>query len=161
MGVLVLAPVASESRRKQDLFHEFDNLPLPQNCPVRTQIARLLIHATFEFDPDDYNVVALHLSGSKGLHTTEDLHMHFFFNREWWRWRVRMYTPRGGDHSKQLRRVLEFIEKEPTLSPWFEQVKAYLEGFAKRCEQGLHEELDDVELFCFDGTDAAGLNLWI
>jgi hypothetical protein len=86
------ATFKARSCDKSDVFHIFQNLPLPKKkCPVRTLISRLLIHATFTFDNEDFEKVAAYLAKKCGIDTMEGLLEHFYFNREWWRRRVRMY----------------------------------------------------------------------
>ena len=150
------------SRDKLDIFHIFDNLPLPRKCPVRTSISRLLIHATFEFDKDDFDEVTKYLAEHKGIVTEDALLIHFYFNREWWRRRVRMYTPGAENHARRIRRVSRFIKDEPALCQWFtKDLEDYLQKFVQMCKQGSFEQLEDVEMFRFDGTDRNGLSLWI
>ena len=98
---------------------------------------------------------------SKGVNTVRDLLNHFYFNREWWRKRVRMYTPMGEEHARRIRALKKFIENEPVLQDWFDRLEKYLDSFADKCERGFYEQVKGVELFQFDGTDKNGLNLWI
>jgi hypothetical protein len=42
-------PNSTCSRAKEDLWHMFDKLPLPHDCPVKPLINQLLIHATWDF----------------------------------------------------------------------------------------------------------------
>jgi len=70
------------SRSKNDLWHQFHQLPLSKDCPKRSVILELLIHASYVFMGDDYQRVADFLIAN-GI-PEEDLLEHFYFNREWW-----------------------------------------------------------------------------
>jgi hypothetical protein len=45
------------SRHKKDIMHEFQDLPIPHYSPIKNCVSRLLIHATYLFDEDDYEAV--------------------------------------------------------------------------------------------------------
>ena len=45
------------SRKKEDLWHIFNDIPLGKTCPVLAEIIWLLIHAIFVFCKEDYQVV--------------------------------------------------------------------------------------------------------
>jgi hypothetical protein len=150
------------SRDKSDIFHIFQNNPLPKDCPVRAAVSRLLIHATFEFDIDDYKTVTSFLARRYGIKTVDDILRHFYFNREWWRRRCRMYTPAPEEHAIRIRRIHEYIKNtEPLKEHYTDELRKYLIGLERKCEEGLFEELGDVSLFQWDGTDYNGLDLWL
>jgi hypothetical protein len=150
------------SRDKSDIFHIFQNLSLPKTCPVRASISRLLIHATFEFDVDDYKAVTCFLARKRGIKTLEDILRHFYFNREWWRRRCRMYTPDPEAHARRIRLIHHYItDTEPLKEYYTDDLRKFLVGFEKECREGLFEELGDVALFQWDGKDFNGLDLSI
>jgi hypothetical protein len=147
------------SRKKSDIFHEFDALPMSRRCPARNLVSRLLIHATFEWDAEDYEKVADFLATKKGIRERPDILKHFYFNREWWRARARMYTPSPSDHARRIRIVHDLVAKE--LAEWYdEDLIEYLDKLERKCQEGLFEELSDVSLFTWRGTDGSGLDLW-
>jgi hypothetical protein len=74
-----LDDLLDKTRDERDIFHVFDELPIPQNNPVRTLISCLLIHATFLFDAEDYENVAEYLAEEKAIHSLEDLLKDFYF----------------------------------------------------------------------------------
>jgi hypothetical protein len=99
----------------------------------------------------------LYLAETKEMYSLEDLRKDFYFRRECWRRRVRMYTPppRGSDQAS----ILEFVEKTDFIHDeldklhTLEEVPNYLERFAETCKEGRFEELADVNLFQWDGKD--------
>lgn len=148
------------SRMKADIFHVFQNNPLKHRDPVKHILSRLLIHSTFVADEEDFDLVAAHLKTAKGLASTFELLTDFYHNREWWRRRVRYYTPKARDHAARLVEVRRFMtETFPgTIS---DEVEAYFDSIILMAQQGLFEELDDVGIFKHDGVDSNGLNLWL
>jgi hypothetical protein len=155
-----------KTRDKRDIFHVFDELPIPRNNPAKSLISRLLIHGTFLFDDEDYENVAKYMAEEKEIDSREDLLKDFYFRREWWRQRVRMYTPRGSEHASNIRVILDFVEKTDAIKDeldthTLEEVQKYLERFAEKCEEGRFEELSDVNLFQWNGKDRNGLDLWL
>ena len=90
----------SRGRKKHDVFHRFQSLPIGQLCPLRSTVSKLLFHATFNFDDDDRENIEKHLQQKRGLDPSDKeyastLMDHLYFNREWWRERCRMYTPKA------------------------------------------------------------------
>lgn len=71
---------AIRSRKKEDLWHQFNDLPLGRTCPVKAAISCLLIHATFIFCHEDYDIVTKFLSATEHVKSFID---HFYWNREW------------------------------------------------------------------------------
>ena len=49
-------------------------------------------------------------------HSLQDLQAEniFYFNREWWRQRVRMYTPNASDHANGVRIVHNYVQTNET-----------------------------------------------
>jgi len=150
------------SRDKSDIFHIFQNIPLAKKSSVRPLISRLLIHATFYFDQDDYDKVSRYLAEEKGIVTTEMLLRDFYHNRFWWRRRVRMYTPSADEHAKRIALVHKMIQTEAVFKKAYgNELAQYLYGFEEKAKQGKFEELADVPMFTWDGTDSNGLDLWL
>lgn len=52
----------TRNRQKHDLFHQFQNLPMGKKVELRHIVSRLLIHATFIFNNEDFERVANHVS---------------------------------------------------------------------------------------------------
>lgn len=79
---------AQRSRNKNDMFHLLHNLPLPQSCPVKFDILRLLTHVN-KFVDVDYQAVRRFLVDERGINDDEvSLLNHFIHNKKWWRRRV-------------------------------------------------------------------------
>ena len=73
-----------------------------------------------------------------------------------------MYTPEAKLHRRQIELVHRLIKDVEPLKSWYTQeLEQYLLTFENKCEQGLFEELSDVALFQWDGTDQNGIDLWI
>ena len=62
----------SWGRKKHDLFHRFQSLPIGELCPLRSTVSKLLIHATFNFDDDDRKNIEKHLQQKKGLDPSDE-----------------------------------------------------------------------------------------
>ena len=150
------------SREKSDIFHIFQNLPLPRVCSIRPILSRLLVHATFVFDADDFESVSKFLASQKGLSNQSDILKHFYFNREWWRTRVRMYTPPPEEHAERIEKVREIMLKEEDLRKFYtNDMGEYFDSFINKCKSGAFQEVPDIQIFQWDGQDANGLDLWL
>jgi hypothetical protein len=150
------------SRDKSDLFHIFQNLPLPIKCHVRALISRLLIPATVTFDAEDFDKVAGHVAKKKGIMAMDALLRDFYFHREWWRRRVRMYVKAAKDHARQIGLIHRLIQDVEPMKSWYtKELQDYLLSFERKCEEGLFKELSDVAMFQWKGTDQNGLDLWL
>ena len=68
------------SRMKEDVFHQFQDLPYKKKCLIRTLVSRLLIHATYKYTTEDYKEVVSYLQEHKNV---IDIDTHFYHNREW------------------------------------------------------------------------------
>ena len=68
------------SRMKEDVFHQFQDLPYKKKCLIRTLVSRLLIHATYKCTTEDYKEVVSYLQEHKNV---IDIDTHFYHNREW------------------------------------------------------------------------------
>jgi hypothetical protein len=77
-----------QSRQHEDLWHQFDAIPLWKTCKVRAAMLCLLIHATYQFVQEDYNHMEEYLTSKRGIHVSDMLN-HFYFNREYWQKQVR------------------------------------------------------------------------
>ena len=87
------------SRMKEDIFHQFQDLPYEKKCPIRPLVSRLLIHATFKFIKEDYKYMVSYLREKKNI---VDVNTHFYHRREWWKQRVRMAIPKESDHAHSI-----------------------------------------------------------
>ena len=67
-------------RSKRDLFHQFQDLPLPKICPVKTIIHRLIIQATYIFVKEDFDKIKNYLLSVKKVRIP--LLDHYYYNRE-------------------------------------------------------------------------------
>ena len=150
------------SRDKADIFHIFQDLPLPKKCPARAIISRLMIHATFQFDSEEYENVTRVLREKYRINSTVETLRHFYHNREWWRQRCPMYTPKPAEHGARIDRVRQFVATQPDLKEFYTpEMEAYFKKVARECREGKFEELPDISMFQVIGTDANGLTLYL
>ena len=126
----------------------------------------MLIHATFIFHDEDFCKIEEHLQNKKGFNKNDPNYIdklmnHFYFNREWWRERCRMYVADHLEHSARLTKVIEVMGKDPQLSTLMDaDVKLYLETFVQKALRGEFEEQNDVYLFIRNGSDSHGLPMY-
>ena len=92
---------AVRSRIKEDLFHRFQDLPLPRGYPIKAAVINLLIMSTFRFYKEDYKEITEVLR-SKGV---SDFNEHFYYNKEHWHKRVRMTTPSCSEHAHSVKMI--------------------------------------------------------
>jgi hypothetical protein len=152
---------APRSRQHEDLWHQFTSTPLAKTCPVQAPILRLLIHATYQFVKEDYDAMELFLVSKKGVRE-EDILDHFYYNREFWRQRVRSPTFLADEHANNIKMVHTFVsENEVTKEHCTIELNQYFEAFEKRCREGMFAELEDVSLFRQVGVDSNGSDVWI
>ncbi len=152
------------SRSKDDLFHVFQTIlrSMKRENPIRSLVSQSIILATFDFDCEDYDAVVKYLDHKKMVRGASECLQHFYFNKEWWRQRVRMYTPQASSHAIRVRQVAKFFQDTPGLKEHVnDTLLDCLEKFAQKCELGKYEELSDVKMFKWTGTDKEGLNLYI
>jgi len=111
----------SRGRKKHDIFHRFQSLPIRKLCPFRYTVSKLIIHVTFNFDDDDRKNIEKHLQKKEGLDPSDKEYTstvmdHFYFNIECWRERCRMHTPKALEHAKRLQAVINAMETDPGLT---------------------------------------------
>jgi hypothetical protein len=147
------------SKDKADIFHQFQSFPMGKSDPNYTLVTRLLIHATFDMDPTDFLQVAAHLAKKKALCNEDALLDHFYFNREWWRRRVKMKVPDRETHAQAVRNLHEFVKK--LISSYDAKVADYFDTFEREIREGLFDELNDLQMYEEDGQDSNGLNLYL
>ena len=145
------------TRAIRDIFHEFHNLKLPKNCPATIQIFHLVQMATWINNDEDYDAVVETLL-DKGV---KDITKHQFFNRSYWRKRLRRGTPIPSLHSANIKLIYNQLSNdknfEKILTP---AVKEWFHKFQENAEQGLYQLPDDVFHYTLIGTDSDGLNLY-
>jgi len=147
----------NRSREKGDIFHQFDALPLTRSSPIAPYIFALLISATFIFNDDDYKDVERVLN-EKGI---VDKALHYYYNREFWKERIRMTTPSANEHSARIQAIFDFVKSEAALQEYLtKDFNDYFTKFIANCKMGHFEELHDVTMFRYKGKDANGLNLY-
>jgi hypothetical protein len=128
---------------------------------VYTLVSRLVIHAAGEFDEEDYNAVTSYLATKKGIKTKLEWLDHFYFNREWWKERVRMYPPPAKKHAARIRQVHDFIKKTVPLKRYYcAALKEWLDELEKDALEGSFEDLCDVTMFIWNEKDSHGLDKW-
>jgi len=156
------------SRQKEDIFHQFKTLLdlISKKDPLRNTLSRLLIHATFIFHDEDFMKIETYLQGKMNFNINDSDYLkkitdHFYFNREWWRERCRMYIAKAEHHAARLRRVVEAAKCDQELSKLFTaDVQEYFENFITKALRGEFEEQNDVVLFIKRGEDSHGLSLY-
>jgi hypothetical protein len=146
------------SKDKGDVFHQFQSFPMQRGDPNYTLVTRLLIHTTFDMDPTDFRHVAAHLATTEGIHSTEELLDHFYYNREWWRRRVKMSVPDRETHAQAVRNLHEFVKK--FILSYDAKVADYFDSFEREIQEGLYDELNELQMYDEDGQDSHGLNLY-
>jgi hypothetical protein len=150
--------VLPASKDKRDLFHKFQSFPMQQCDPNYTLITRLLIHTTFDMDQTDYLGVAAHLARTEDIHSEDELLDHFYYNREWWRKRVKMTIPDRDTHAQAVRNLHGFVKKY--ISPNDARMADYFDSFEREIQEGLFDEINDLQMYDEDGQDSHGLNLY-
>ena len=146
-----------------DRFHLFDAFPAsrdPKLKPLLSLVRRLTIQATIEFDYEDYRDMTDFLARHHGITSTEDIMDHFYFNREYWYQRVRVYPPPAARGEENIKYVLNFVENNPVFKDIRdEKLKTYFDMLLGHIKEGGMDETRDVQLFQHDGKDKHGLNL--
>lgn len=153
-------------RCKTDIFHEYKNLPIGKNEPRRSIIFRLLIHATFEFDVDDFQRIESFLQREKKWNKLDDTYLdkvmvHFYHNREWWREHCRMYVVKALEHAHRMQLVIDVIKNDESLKDLMnDELEKYFEGFVRSIFKGEFEEVKDVAIFIKIKEDMHGLPVY-
>lgn len=141
------------SRSKEDIFHQFKSLPINKSDVLRPTVIRMLIHATFIFDAKDFESIEKILQEEKAFDERDpDYHTkvmaHFYFNKEWWRHRCRMYVAKAENHAARLRNVFDAMKKDPELNVLMTpDLEDYFNSFVTKALCGEFEEPSDVTLF--------------
>ena len=147
------------SRFKGDLWHDYHGLPMAKSCPVKAAMLVLVIHATTEFVDEDFQPVVEYVCQTLEI---QDWRQHFRFNREWWRQRVRMLTPKAEEHAARIRVVHNLVKNDSAFKEYYSvELMEYFDKLERKALQGFYEELGDVNLFERVGTDRNGFALWI
>ena len=150
------------SRDKDDIFHVFQELPLGRKCPARPTISRLLIHATFQFDAEDFDNITRVLAMKYDIRIRVAILRHFYHNREWWRQRCKMYTPTAAEHGNLIDAVHLYVQEDESLRKYYtDELQTYFVALAQACREGQFEELPDVSLYQYNGVDSDGLTLYL
>ena len=149
------------SRSKEDIFHRFQDNPLKKDCPVRPIVSELLIHATFLMHKDDKEKLEKVLE-ERGVKTDEARLDHFYHNREYWRQRVRMFTPSAKNHAERIRSVHEAVKSDGEMKKYYSnELQRYFEDLEEKASQGYFEEIHDVIMYRRVSKDKHGLPLYI
>jgi len=150
------------SRGKEDIFHQFQDLPLGKICPARPFVSEMLIYSTFRMDEERFKGYKAHLAEKKGIVLTADLMRDFIHNREAWRRHIPMFTPRADEHASMIEAVHSVIQSDSELKKHYTpELRSYFESFALKARKGLFEELEDVILHEQVGHDKYGLPIFI
>ena len=90
---------------------------------------------------EDYKAITKVLRG-KGV---TNFHEHFYYNKEYWRQRVRMPTPLCDQHAREVRLIHGFVRTNDATKEYYtEEVKSYFEDLERKCRLGYFQELEDV-----------------
>jgi hypothetical protein len=150
------------SRSKEDIFHQFQDLPLKKDEAARSVISELLIWSTFRMEKTYFDGVKAHLAKEQNVTGEVELMKHFIHNREYWRQHIPMFTPPPDEHADLIRSVYLVVEADPELSKLCTpDLKTYFDEFEKKARHGLFEELEDVVMHEQVGCDKFGLPLFI
>lgn len=153
------------SRQRHDRFHIFQAFPSSRDPKIRAPlklVQRLIVHALTEFDPDDFEQVKSYLGQKKKIFGMENLMDHFYFNREWWYRRVRVYPPSAKNSCNRLAAVANSIlETEVLKKAWTPPVAAWFHSTMELCRLGKLEESPECKMYQWDGEDKNGLHLYI
>lgn len=98
----------------------------------------------------------------QGVNTDERRLDHFYHNREWWRQRVRMYTPPAKDHGARIRSVHEVVKNDPEMKQYYSaDLRRYFEDLEEKALRGYFDEICDVIMYRRVSQDKHGLPLYI
>lgn len=149
------------SRQLEDCWHQFDAIPLTQKCEIRGPVLRLCMHGTFQFVEEDYAPMVKYLTTTKGIRN-DDILDHFYFNREFWRKRVRMPTYSPDLHYSNIRKIHDWVRTNEYAKKYYSSdLRKWFEGFEDRARSGWFANIHDVSFFRRVGVDSAGFDLWI
>jgi hypothetical protein len=117
----------------------------------------LIVAATYIKNDEDLQEVERVLA-SKGV---TDFVQHEFFNRSYWRRRVRMRTPTAAVHAANVRAVKDLVENEDEFMPFrTNEVLEFLEKYIAKAARGIYQQPDDLPLFIVTGIDEDDLSLY-
>lgn len=144
------------TRSVRDIFHQFHSIQLSKKSPAIAEIFRLVIAATWINNTEDFENVTTVLE-AKG----EDILTHEYFNRAYWRKRIRRLTPMPREHANNIRKVADIVRTDdvfkehrtPALMQWFET-------FASNAEKGMYYKPADMDIYRLAGVDSDGLNIY-
>ena len=156
------------SRQKEDIFHWFQDVPLGKLEPLRHIILRLLIHATFVPNDEDFERVKAFLRDKLHLECANDeielenaLLDHFYHNREWWYKHCRMTVPAADEHASRILSIVTIMKADKELTKLFDtKMDEYFEKFRKAILKGEFEELHDTPMYINFGVDSHGLPIY-
>ena len=110
----------ARNRKKGDLFHKWQILPLGLGCPVRWLVLCLVIHGSTIMNEKDYEHFKRYLLLTEtDIESEADLMEHFYFNREKWRVHVKMCTPPAGEHAENICSAHAAIRDDPVTNKYY------------------------------------------
>ena len=118
----------------------------------------MIISATWVNNVEDYNNVVESLQ-NRGIY---DYETHEYFNREYWRQRVRRGTPPPDVLSSNIQKVCKYIfEEEEAYKPHInKELRKWFETFAENAEKGMYQIPYNLDFYKYDGEDQDGLSLY-
>ena len=117
-------PAWSRSRIKEDVFHRFQDIPVKKGAPPKPAIANLLINCTFKKCKEDYKALT-EILRRKSITNYDE---HFYYNKEYWRERVRMFCPKGSAHAREVALIEIFVrDNQSTKECYTDELKLWFQ----------------------------------
>ena len=87
---------------------------------------------------------------------------HFYYNKEYWRERVRMFCSKGPSYAREVTLVEMFVRDNPATKDYYtEELHIWFQDFISKCYQGYFENMTDISYYKWNGLDVDRLNLWL
>lgn len=173
-----------------DRFHIFDSFPSSRDIHEKAAlkvIRRIAFATVTTFDEEDLSAVIKFLREKRNIHHLNDIIDYFFFNKEWWYQRVRMYPPTADESVENINQVslgesqvTKFVvhlfsqkftflakAKEMILNDkhlakfWTAKLDKWFDALTRICREGKMEETTDCVMFQWIGQDKNGLDLYL
>jgi hypothetical protein len=131
--------------------------PTTMTLVVIMTTPQLLLMATFIKNREEEEAV-IEVRSKLGV---DDFLLDEYFNREYYRSRIRMAICGGPIHAANIRWVKDTLRDDPICKEyWTKELDEYLENFASKAERGWYDDIPDVAIYQFKGVDSNGLKLW-
>ena len=147
-----------------DRFHIFQAFPSSKDPKISAQMKigrRMALQALTEFDADNFEGVKKYLGRKKRIYGMENVIDHFYFKREWWYRRVRVYPPEAQKSVRNLTVVANTVQEDKELKVIWPHVRAWFKKTIELCCRRKLEESYDCMMYQWDSRDRNGLDLYI